>query len=87
MPREVFFLHFGNTEHFYIVDNYECDKNSTKGMYCCVVVVTLVRRTLQDVTLEVLAYLVVSAVIVNATLVFSDSNFCLRTHAHACRSV
>jgi hypothetical protein len=56
-------------------------------MYCCVAVVTLVRRTRQDVTLEVLDYLVVSAVIVNATLIFRDRNFFLRTHAHACCSM
>jgi hypothetical protein len=55
-------------------------------MYCYVVVVTLVRRTLQDVALEVLAYLVVSAVTVNTTLVFRDRNFCLCTHAHPYRS-
>jgi len=65
---------------------YTC-QNSTKGMYCCVAVVTLVRRTRQDVTIEVLDYLVVSAVVLNATLIFRNRNFCLRTHAHACRSV
>jgi hypothetical protein len=48
-------------------------------MYCCVDVVTLVRRTRRGVTLEVLAYLVVNAVVVNATLVFRDRNFCPRT--------
>ena len=45
--------------------------------------VTLVRRTHQDVTLKVLAYLVVSAVIVSATLVFRD----LSSHSRACLPV
>ena len=82
--RDVF-LAFDNTKHFYIVESYKCDKNSTKGTYCYVAVVTLVTWTRQNVTLEVLAYLVVSAVVVNATFIRGVADKSLARHISRCR--
>jgi hypothetical protein len=60
-------LHFhGNTEHFYIVDNYTLLNNSKRGTHCCVSItavvtlkrhhVTAIRNTWPDVLRAVVWY-------------------------------